>query len=68
MAPPEVIKSRANPLVKRLRALRERRGPLMLLEGVTLVEEALLAGITIREVAASARAERHQRGRALEQG
>ncbi len=68
MAPREVIKSRANPLVKRLRALRERRAPLMLLEGVKLVEEALMAGVTIREVAASARAERHQRGRALLRG
>jgi RNA methyltransferase, TrmH family len=61
----EVVKSRANPLVKRLRALRERRGSLMLLEGVKLVEEALAAGIAVREVAASPRAERHQRGRTL---
>jgi RNA methyltransferase, TrmH family len=65
MAPREVVKSRANPLVKRLRALRERRGTLALLEGVKLVEEALGAGIAIREAVFSPRAERHERGRAL---
>lgn len=65
MAPREVVKSRANPLVKRLRALRGRRGPLMLLEGVKLVEEALAAGVALREVVAGPKAERHERGRAL---
>lgn len=61
----EVVKSRRHPLVKRLRALRERKGALMLLEGVTLVEEARGAGVVLREVAASPRVERHERGRAL---
>jgi TrmH family RNA methyltransferase len=61
----EVVKSRANPLVKRLRAMRERRGSLMLLEGVKLIEEALAAGVAVREAAVSPRVERHPRGRAL---
>jgi RNA methyltransferase, TrmH family len=61
----EIVKSRANPLVKRLRAVRARRGPVLLLEGPTLVEEALAARIRLREVAVSPRAERHDRGRAL---
>lgn len=65
MAPREVVKSRANPLVKRLRALRERRGALVLLEGTKLVEEALLAGVTLKEAVFSPRAERGERGRAL---
>ena len=65
MAPREVVKSRSNPLVKRLRTLRARRGPAMLLEGVKLLEEALAVGITVREVAASPRVERDERGRAL---
>ncbi len=66
MRPPrEVVKSRQHPLVKRLRALRERKGALMLLEGVKLVEEARAAGVALREVAASPRAERQERGRAL---
>lgn len=65
MAPREVVKSRTNPLVKRLRALRERRGALVLLEGVKLVEEALSAGIPIREAVFCPRAERPERGRAL---
>jgi TrmH family RNA methyltransferase len=61
----EVVKSRRHPLVKRLRALRERRGALLLLEGVTLVEEARAAGVVLREVAASPRAERNERARGL---
>src|SRR5215510_6426089 len=65
MPPREVVKSRANPLVKRLRALRDRRGPLMLLEGLKLVVEALAAGVVIREVAASPRVERSEHGREL---
>jgi len=65
MAPHEIVKSRANPLVKRLRALRERRGSLALLEGTKLVEEALAAGVRVREVVFSPRGERHERGRAL---
>jgi len=55
----ETLRSRANPLYKRLRALKERagEGELCLLEGPRLVLEALAAGLTIVEAAASARAE-----------
>ncbi len=65
MAPREVVKSRQNPLVKRLRALRERRGEQVLLEGVTLVEEAALAGNRIVEVVAGPKAEKQERARRL---
>ena len=55
----DVIRSRSNPVVQRLRALKEkgsRGGPgLMLLEGGKLVEEALGSAIEIVEVVASAR-------------
>jgi TrmH family RNA methyltransferase len=49
----EVVRSRANPLFKRLRTLKGRgsRGELCLLEGPRLLEEALAAGVTIDEVA-----------------
>jgi len=55
----ETLRSRANPLYKRLRALKERagEGDLCLLEGPRLVLEALAAGLTIVEAAASPRAE-----------
>ena len=55
----ETLRSRANPLYKRLRALKERagEGELCLLEGPRLVLEALAAGLTIVEAAASPRAE-----------
>ena len=45
-----IIRSRTNPLVKRLRALKERASgtDLALLEGFTLVEEALAAGASDR--------------------
>jgi TrmH family RNA methyltransferase len=50
----DVIRSRANPLVRRLRALKEKghkgAAGLMLLEGARLVEEALRAGIGLAEV------------------
>ena len=61
----ETLTSRANPLYKRLRALKER-GPerdLCLLEGPTLVLEALGASAVVVEAAASARAEASPRGR-----
>jgi TrmH family RNA methyltransferase len=63
--PEEVIHSRSNPLVKRLRALKERgtADDLALLEGFTLVGEALRAGVAIVEAAASPRADAHPRGR-----
>jgi TrmH family RNA methyltransferase len=55
----EVIRSRTNPLVKRLRALKEKgqRGAagLMLLEGGRLVQEALQAGVEVVEAVASPR-------------
>ena len=53
-----VIRSRTNPLVKRLRALKERAAgtDLALLEGFTLVEEALASGLEIVEAALTTRA------------
>ncbi len=55
----ETLRSRANPLYKRLRALKERAGEadLCLLEGPRLVLEALAAGLTVVEAVASPRAE-----------
>ena len=55
----ETLRSRANPLYKRLRALKERTGErdLCLLEGPRLVLEALAAGLAVVEAAASPRAE-----------
>src|SRR2546428_2967439 len=51
-----IIRSRSNPLVRRLRALKERAGgELMLLEGPKLIEEALASGVGIVEAAASPR-------------
>jgi TrmH family RNA methyltransferase len=64
--PAAIIRSRSNAVVRRFRALKERAaGDLALLEGTKLVEEALAAGATITEVAASPRAGRTPRGRAL---
>ena len=55
----ETLTSRANPLYKRLRALKERgtERDLCLLEGPTLVLEALAASVAVVEAAASPRAE-----------
>jgi len=65
MPPSEVIRSRSNPLYKRLAALKERaEQELCLLEGAKLVEEALAAGVVIREAVAGRRAET-QRGALL---
>ena len=51
-----IIRSRSNPLVRRLRALKEKAGgELMLLEGPKLIEEALASGIGVVEAAASPR-------------
>lgn len=59
----EPVRSRANPLFKRLRALKEHGagpdGELCLLEGAKLVDEALAAGIAVAAAAVSPRAERH---------
>jgi TrmH family RNA methyltransferase len=63
---PEPIRSRANPVYKRLRALKERGGPdePCLLEGPKLVLEALAAGLTVLEAAIAPRAETTPAGRA----
>jgi RNA methyltransferase, TrmH family len=55
----ETLRSRANPLYKRLRALKQKgtAGGLCLLEGPKLTREALGAGLTLVEAAASPRAE-----------
>ena len=55
----EPVRSRANPLFKRLRALKERgpEGALCLLEGPKLVLEALGAGLTVVEAGYSSRAQ-----------
>ncbi len=62
----EVLRSRANPLYKRLRALKERAADreLCLLEGPRLVLEALGAGLAVVEAAAAERAEASPAGRA----
>ncbi len=69
MSETEVIRSRKNPLVRHLRALKERgeRGEdaLSLLEGSRLLEEALLSGVQVVEVAITARAFGSTRGRRL---
>jgi TrmH family RNA methyltransferase len=66
-AAPELIRSRSNRLVRRLRALKEQgaREGLALLEGPKLIEEATLSGIPIVEVAASPRLTRSTRGQRL---
>src|SRR5262245_42373099 len=64
--PDPVIRSRANAVVRRFRALKERAGgDLALLEGTKLVEEALAAGAEVAEAAVSARPGRSERGREL---
>lgn len=63
-AAPELIRSRSNRLVRRLRALKERgeHEGLALLEGPKLIAEAARSGIPIVEVAASPRWTRDARG------
>ena len=62
----ETLRSRANPLYKRLRALKERgtERDLCLLEGPKLVREALAASLVVLEAAFSPRAEATPHGRA----
>ena len=62
-----IIRSRTNPLVKRLRALKERGtgSDLALLEGFTLVAEGLGAGLRFVEAAVTPAAEETARGRDL---
>lgn len=57
MALPQTLTSRANPLYRRLRALRDRGGELCLLEGPRLVAEALAAGVAVVEAVATPEAE-----------
>jgi len=62
-----VIRSRANPVVRRLRALRDR-GPerdVVLLEGTKLLEEAIGAGLVVLEAAATPAAAARPRVAAL---
>jgi TrmH family RNA methyltransferase len=59
MLPAEIIRSRTNPLVRRLRGLKEKgAGELCLIEGPKLLDEALRAGLEIVEVAVAPRYER----------
>lgn len=65
-ADPEVIRSRSNPLFKRLLGLKERGDDdLALVEGVRLLDDALDAGIRIREGAVSPRVLSTPRGREI---
>jgi TrmH family RNA methyltransferase len=62
----DLIRSRSNPLVKRLRALkRQGADDLLLVEGPKLLEEAMAAGLTLVEAAASPRLLRRAGGREL---
>ena len=63
---PELIRSRGNPLVKRLRALKQQgAGEVLLVEGPRLLAEAMAAGVTLVEAAASPRLLRRPGGRDL---
>lgn len=66
MPPDETLRSRENPLYKRLHALKVRGGDreLCLLEGPKLVLEALAAGLAVVEAATSPRAEASPAGAA----
>jgi TrmH family RNA methyltransferase len=63
----EILRSRSNPLVRRLRELArgDRASGLMLIEGVRLAEEALAAGVEIVEAAALTELGETVRGAAL---
>jgi RNA methyltransferase, TrmH family len=64
--PPDLIRSRANPLVKRLRALKQQgTDDLLLIEGPKLLAEAMAAGVPLVEAAASPRLLRRPGGRDL---
>jgi TrmH family RNA methyltransferase len=66
MPPAETIRSRSNPLVRRLRALKSRsEDRLCLIEGARLLGEALAAGVEVVEVAASPRFARAREAPAL---
>jgi TrmH family RNA methyltransferase len=51
----EIIESRANPALKRLRRVKEKGGGMLVLEGPKLVEEALAAGVSVVEAAVTPR-------------
>ena len=59
MAADETVRSRANPLYKRLRALKDRSAAsgLCLIEGPKLAQEAMAAGVALLEAAVSPRLE-----------
>ena len=63
----EIVRSRSNPLYKRLKELKAHGAgkQLALIEGVRLLEDVRAAGAVIREVAASPRIQRAPGGRAL---
>lgn len=63
----ETIRSRSNPLFRRLRSLKGKGadGELCLIEGPKLLEEALAAGLEVVEAAASPRLGRSVRGARL---
>jgi len=67
MTPDEdIVRSRANPLFKRLRTLGQRGDlDLCLLEGPRLLEEALGAGVDVVEAVVSPDAEEKERNRSL---
>ncbi len=67
--PLEVVRSRANPLVRRLHALKQRAdaaGGLMLLEGPKLLDEGLRSGVELVEAALAERVAGTPALRALE--
>ncbi|HEY6555373.1 MAG TPA: RNA methyltransferase [Vicinamibacteria bacterium] len=56
MPPAEILRSRSNPLVRRLRSLKEKsHDELCLIEGPKLLREAMNAGLAIVEAAAEPR-------------
>lgn len=63
----DAILGRSNPLLRKLRALKERGATedLMLIEGPRLLEEAVAAGIALVEVVVTQRFAESLRGRAL---
>ena len=66
MPPAEILKSRSNPLVRRLRALKEKsQNDLCLLEGPKLLREALHAGLEIVTIAAGPHFQSMAAGNAL---
>jgi TrmH family RNA methyltransferase len=61
----EIIRSRTNPALKRLRLLKEKGGEGLLLEGPKLVEEALAAGLGVVEAAVTPKAASRPRTAAI---